>query len=411
MAGWHEVRGAKRARFVAGVALLSLLITGGVVGSAHAEDDYPTFAEVQAVRANAVAKEAMIKRIEGVIDDLDKKAQDAQDEAQKYGDIYQAADQAVQEQAVKANALQTQADNASAEAKAAKQQAAQLLIQQYRSSGNDVSLDVFLNADPDDLLYDMSMTANVVGQSQNVFDNAVQLQNTAQSLSDQAVAAQTELEQLRKKAEVAFDKASTAAEKAQAALDTQIAKKAEQEQLLAELKSVQKSTEADYEKGVAARAAAANAARGGVYSGPPRIVGGSWAYPSGGRITSPFGYRLNPWGGSGKTFHLGTDLGAGCGGWIYAAHSGTVSYSGWNGVYGNFIRIDHGDGLQTEYGHIQNGGLLVGAGETVTVGDHIANAGDTGGATGCHLHFGVRVDGLVTDPVPYMAANGVNLGQ
>jgi murein DD-endopeptidase MepM/ murein hydrolase activator NlpD len=394
--------------------LLGIVVVGGVATSAAAEDDYPTYADVQEARADTAKAKALIKRIDGVIKELDAAAAKAEKESQRLGTIYQEADQKVQEQALRVTNLQEQADAAKTEADGAKQQAAEILVQQYRSSGTDVSLDLFLNSNPDDLLYSMGMSSKIVGQSQGLFESAVQLQNTAQSLSDQATVAETELGTLRDVAEKAFDKANAASIAAAAAVAKQEANKAAQEQLKEELEATEASTEADYQKGVVAREKAAAAARNnvsGVYSGPPVLsIDGQWARPAGGRITSSFGYRINPFGGGSRVFHLGTDLGAGCGSPIYAAHAGKITYSGWNGVYGNFIRLDIGDGVTTEYGHIVNGGLLVGVGESVNVGDHIANVGSTGGSTGCHLHFGVRINGLVTNPVPFMAGYGVTLG-
>ena len=87
-----------------------------------------------------------------------------------------------------------------------------------------------------------------------------------------------------------------------------------------------------------------------------------------------------------------------------------MTYSGWNGGYGNYIRIDHGGGVTTAYGHIVNGGLLVSMGQEVSVGQNIARVGTTGSSTGCHLHYEVRNNGVTTDPVSYMRNEGIGLG-
>jgi hypothetical protein len=122
-----------------------------------------------------------------------------------------------------------------------------------------------------------------------------------------------------------------------------------------------------------------------------------------------YGMRLNPvshiW-----RLHAGTDISSGCGKPIYAAHSGTVGYAAWNGSYGNFILINNGDNISTAYGHIVNGGTLVSKGQQVNAGDLIAYVGTTGGSTGCHLHYEVRVNGEATDAVPFMRNQGVTLG-
>ena len=111
-----------------------------------------------------------------------------------------------------------------------------------------------------------------------------------------------------------------------------------------------------------------------------------------------------------SSFHEGVDLGAGCGAPIYAAHAGTIAYAGLYGGYGNYIRINHGGGVTTAYGHIVNGGILVSSGQQVGAGQVIARVGSTGHSTGCHLHFEVRINGTPTDPVSYMSARGISLG-
>ena len=118
---------------------------------------------------------------------------------------------------------------------------------------------------------------------------------------------------------------------------------------------------------------------------------------------------MSPTAGA-SSYHQGTDIGAGCGNNIYAASSGTVIYAGWNGGYGNFVLIDHGGGVQTAYGHIVSGGILVGYGQSVDVGQNIAKVGTTGTSTGCHLHFEVRIGGTAVNAVPYLAGQGITIG-
>jgi murein DD-endopeptidase MepM/ murein hydrolase activator NlpD len=173
------------------------------------------------------------------------------------------------------------------------------------------------------------------------------------------------------------------------------------------------ATEADYNAGVIARekarqAALAAAAAAAKQAGQVNALG--WGRPVAGHISSGFGMRYHPiyhrW-----ILHSGTDIaGAGCGAPIHAAHSGTVTYAGWNGTLGNYIQIDHGDGTSSGYGHIVNGGILVGRGQHVTAGQQIARVGSTGASTGCHLHFIIRVNGQLTDPVPFMRNKGIALG-
>ena len=135
----------------------------------------------------------------------------------------------------------------------------------------------------------------------------------------------------------------------------------------------------------------------------------SWVLPVTGSITSAYGPRPNkPVAGVGA-FHYGIDLAGASGTPIAAAAAGTVTAAGVLGTYGNWVLIDHGNGVQTGYAH--NSAILVGVGQTVSAGETIALRGSTGASTGPHLHFEVRVNGEKIDPAPFMAERGVTLGQ
>jgi Membrane proteins related to metalloendopeptidases len=146
------------------------------------------------------------------------------------------------------------------------------------------------------------------------------------------------------------------------------------------------------------------------YSDTGLLATATWTNPAFGPITDVFGPRPSRPAGT-PLFHPGVDIGAGCGAPIVAAAAGIVSSTGPNGGYGNWVMIDHGDGVQTVYGHIVDGGTLVHVGETVKSRQLIAEVGDTGESTGCHLHIEVRVNGSPIDPTPFFAARGVILGQ
>lgn len=135
-----------------------------------------------------------------------------------------------------------------------------------------------------------------------------------------------------------------------------------------------------------------------------------WASPAVGPITSSYGMRVNPVTGV-NTLHAGTDLGGGgCQGAIWAAQSGTVVTSGFDSVGNGTIVIDHGGGVQTAYLHMYQNGIFVHEGDRVSAGQQIGLVGSSGNSTGCHLHYEVRIDGAPTDPVPFMAQVGINLG-
>lgn len=126
---------------------------------------------------------------------------------------------------------------------------------------------------------------------------------------------------------------------------------------------------------------------------------GTLAWPVSGTITSPFGYRRNPFGG-GMEFHQGLDIAAPMGTTITAAAAGTVISAGWYGGYGNYILIDHGGGMATGYGHCSQ--IFVSVGQQVQKGQAIGAVGSTGASTGPHVHFEVRINGKAVDPAPYL---------
>jgi murein DD-endopeptidase MepM/ murein hydrolase activator NlpD len=135
----------------------------------------------------------------------------------------------------------------------------------------------------------------------------------------------------------------------------------------------------------------------------PVYSGGKFAWPLAvsGTITSPFGYRKDPFTGK-AAGHDGVDIAAPQGTTIVAAADGTVLVSGWVNGYGNTVIIDHGNDLWTLYGHIRNGGLKVKVGETVQRGQKIAEVGSTGRSTGPHVHFQVTKNGTPVNPMPYL---------
>ncbi len=126
---------------------------------------------------------------------------------------------------------------------------------------------------------------------------------------------------------------------------------------------------------------------------------GALAWPVSGTITSPFGYRRNPFGG-GMEFHQGLDIAAPMGTTVTAASSGTIISAGWYGGYGNYILIDHGGGMATGYGHLSQ--IFVSSGQQVQRGQAIGAVGSTGASTGPHLHFEVRIHGKPVDPAAYL---------
>ncbi|MFC7443316.1 peptidoglycan DD-metalloendopeptidase family protein [Laceyella putida] len=146
---------------------------------------------------------------------------------------------------------------------------------------------------------------------------------------------------------------------------------------------------------------------GGVASGPLLTSGGVLGPPVGAwHMTSPFGYRFHPIRHVRK-LHAGIDLAGPVGTPIYAAGDGIVVKAGESNGFGNLIIIDHGNGMQTWYGHMYSNMIYVRPGQQVKRGDHIAGIGSAGGSTGPHLHFEVHIGGQPVDPLRYVSRNQV----
>ncbi|MFQ8661778.1 MAG: M23 family metallopeptidase [Clostridia bacterium] len=131
-------------------------------------------------------------------------------------------------------------------------------------------------------------------------------------------------------------------------------------------------------------------------SGGKASLGISLIRPVSGTITSRFGVSSN----IRRSSHTGLDIAAPTGTPVKAAASGTVTFSGWKGSYGNMLVISHGNGVQTYYGHCSK--LYAKNGQTVSQGDVVASVGSTGNSTGPHLHLEIRVNGTAYNPQNYI---------
>ena len=120
------------------------------------------------------------------------------------------------------------------------------------------------------------------------------------------------------------------------------------------------------------------------------------AAPVAGNITSWFGMRHHPILGYAR-MHAGVDFGAPYGSPIYAASDGVVDYAGWHGGHGNYVRLAHGGGIDTGYGHMSR--IAVGVGTRVARGQVIGYVGSTGLSTGPHLHYELFRGGQAVDPL------------
>lgn len=150
----------------------------------------------------------------------------------------------------------------------------------------------------------------------------------------------------------------------------------------------------------AAGTGAPTGAAGAPAAGSGAVTAAGWTVPAKGRVSSTFGPR---WGAE----HQGIDIAAGTGTPVTAAAGGVVRKASWYGGYGNAVIVDHGNGVQTLYGH--NSKLTVKPGDTIKAGQKIAEIGSTGDSTGPHLHFEVQVNGKKVDPRPWLKERGVTL--
>jgi len=392
-------------------AIVGLVATVSVasLSPAYAEDDnekWPSWQDVVEARKNEAEAKKQIERIQALINQIAREVQAAEEEAMRAGEAYYVALEALDEAIYNQQQLQAEADRAQVEAEESRHKAGQFVAELARTGGGDLQATIFVNADAaDGLLRQLGYAQKITEQIDGIYSKALADQNTAQSLTEQAEVAAGIRKQLEEEAEVAYDAAVAAAERVQRALDSQMANQERLEAQLAVLVEKREATEADYQKGLLARQLAP--VRGMVDA--QFISGQNWARPSSGYISSAYGNRIHPIYGSVR-FHAGIDLATPCGRGVYAAHDGIVSYSGWLGTFGNFIRLNHDGGITTGYAHLQNGSLFVSMGQRVQTGQLIGLIGTTGASTGCHLHFETRVEREPRDPFDFMGRRGVRLG-
>lgn len=428
---------------VAGIAAIGLL--GSAAAPAFAAS-YPSWDDVERAKRNEKSKAAEVSRIQGLIAGLASDLANKQAEAERLGAEYNAAQEAFEEAVDRADALQKQADDERAKADAASEKLGRLAAQQYRmGGGDDTSLELFFSgsaASADELLARLGTMDKLLDANRSIYTAAVAARDNAQSLSDQAELARAERDRLQQEAEAKMIRAQNAASEAQAALDAQNEHRDELEAQLAALQDTTAKTVTEYKAGVEARrkaeaarrkrereeaarrareeeerrkreeaaAGGGGGGRGGGGGGAGEVQPSGWVRPGYGYISAWFGNRGTICSnGYCTTGHRGIDFAGGCSSPIFAAASGVVVFAGYSGAWGNYIKVDHGDGIITGYAHIKPGGYNVGYGDRVKAGQTIAYAGNTGVSTGCHLHFEVYRGGVRVNPTPFLRARGVSV--
>lgn len=133
------------------------------------------------------------------------------------------------------------------------------------------------------------------------------------------------------------------------------------------------------------------------------ISSANFAAPVNGRLSSRYGMRKHPISGK-RRFHAGIDIAAPKNTPVSASKAGRVveAKSGWNGGYGNYILIDHGDGTKTRYAHLSDSCPLPRRGASVSQLQKIGCVGRTGRTTGNHLHFEILINNKTVNPLEYL---------
>lgn len=245
---------------------------------------------------------------------------------------------------------------------------------------------------------------NLMNEVKNTKQELENEKNKIQNIKDQKEAKSNELKKLKTNKENKVSTLTDEQKQIQAQMeewDNQMKILARKEKELAEKEAARKAEEErkKQEAGNKNNSSGNSSSNSNNNSAPTGKM--QWPVPASHTITSKYGYRIHPISGV-KKFHAGIDIGAPGGSDIVAAESGTVLSAsfGYNGGYGNYIVINHGNGVTTRYAHCSN--LYVSAGAKISKGQKIAAVGSTGASTGNHLHFEVRVGGDSKSPMDYL---------
>ena len=256
---------------------------------------------------------------------------------------------------------------------------------------------------------DFSDFANRMEMLKRILQSDMDLINTIKTEREEIASKKAKLEEDRAKVleleKVAQEKQNLINQKKaerQAVLERAMNDRDTSERAYNELMASSASITAMLQQRAAERAAAAAAAasQGGGGGGATWVQGtGQLAAPVVAPITSDFGWRIHPIYGT-RRLHAGTDFGVDEGTPVHAADGGVVVEAGWVSGYGYTVIIDHGNGMSTLYAH--NSDVAVSPGQTVSKGQVVSYSGNTGGSTGPHLHFEVRINGEPRDPMGYL---------
>jgi murein DD-endopeptidase MepM/ murein hydrolase activator NlpD len=130
-----------------------------------------------------------------------------------------------------------------------------------------------------------------------------------------------------------------------------------------------------------------------------RMAAAPTMWPVEGPVSGSFGERIDPFNGEGA-FHTGVDISCAYGQAVIAPADGVVTFAADAGGYGRLVILEHGQGISTRYGHLAS--FAVALGQSVRRGDVIGYVGRSGRATGPHLHYEVRIQGVPVNPHKYL---------
>jgi hypothetical protein len=247
---------------VLAIATLVAQLLGGPIGAtAASRTDYPTWADVTAARASEAATARQVAAIQALLKQLETRLAEARADEIAKGEAFEEAQYALDLQIIVTDGLVAQAEAARAEAADAKERASRMLSMLARAGGGDLVANLLGDAsNADTLLYRLEAMDRLSEQSNGLYVEAVQLQNSADALSDQAQIARVKRDELRVFAEEALEAARQATVAADEAVAEQQDHQAELEAQLSVLVEKRQATEKDYAAGVAAREAARKAA-------------------------------------------------------------------------------------------------------------------------------------------------------
>jgi murein DD-endopeptidase MepM/ murein hydrolase activator NlpD len=257
-------------------------------------------------------------------------------------------------------------------------------------------------ADINDIMeYDKRLEDDYIASRKNVQEVKAEYEQTQEEQQQYRTELLDKKAQLEEQIDAACEMIAVLEENIGEYTDAYYENAAEEQELQSQIDDLLKQKAAEEEAARKAAAAAA-AAAGSTYSGGGNTSVSKgyfiWPTPSCYTVSSPYGYRIHPIFGT-ERFHSGVDISAGAGAQILASASGTVSIATYSSSYGNYVMISHSNGNATLYAHMSS--MLVSVGDTVSQGDVIGYVGSTGWATGPHLHFEIRINNALVDPMTY----------